>query len=881
MDGYAVLTSLIALFFAISARKRAEVNKAERESLGFRVDSLRGQIDLLKRELGRRPAVDEAGPASVPPTVADNVEVIPDKPPAASAVPPVFVAPESNPHFDLTVQPLAASASSGDAAPAAEWSTPVRPQSPDQPQSKPGWEERMAKRLPIWLGALALALAGGFLVKYTSEQGLLGPAARTGAALLFGATLVGSGRWAHTRNPNIAQALSASGVAVLYAGLLAASHLYNLVPLWLGFGGMILVTVMAILLSLKQGPLIASLGLVGGFLAPLLIGVREQHPATLFSYLLILQVGLITVSRKRRWSHLSALTLLASLMWCACWVLWLVQGQPTPWLGVFMLSTAGVFVGFAMVSPEVREDGSVGVFRALAYLAIIASQLLLASLTHLSSFEPTEWAMFGVLALGCIILARVDSRYHGMAWLAALMTAALLLDWSVHVATEDHGAYLMYCVVFGGLFYMAGFAALWGKTQARSWAVLSAGAVVAFLALAWLALSRPGQDLEWASAAAGLGVLLAVAAAVTHWLRDRLETPDDVVSAYVFGAAIAFATSLWWVLPWHTVALGWAFEALLLTFVVEKVRVPVLRVAVIVLGGFATLAALGAAGELASQSWFSVVAFMGGSCGLLAFASWRLRTGKREALEPLLAWESMVLAFATISTAVNAVCANVSAISHSVALACAWFLLGGSLLAIGQKRRPSVLATGGSIGLWMALLGYGLVVVGLLNPLQSSISVGSTPVVNWLLVWYGLPLALIVGVAFLARRDQGNLGKFATTFALALVFVLLSLEVRHAFHGSHLNVRSVGSGELYAYSAAWIAYGTGLLLAAIRTRSTALRFASLVVMLAAVGKVFLIDTSELRGLFRVFSLMGLGVSLLALAYLYQRFVFKRAEQVPG
>jgi uncharacterized membrane protein len=35
-----------------------------------------------------------------------------------------------------------------------------------------------------------------------------------------------------------------------------------------------------------------------------------------------------------------------------------------------------------------------------------------------------------------------------------------------------------------------------------------------------------------------------------------------------------------------------------------------------------------------------------------------------------------------------------------------------------------------------------------------------------------------------------------------------------------------------------------------------------------------VDTANLTGLYRVFSLFGLGVTLLALAYVYQRYVFR-------
>jgi uncharacterized membrane protein len=60
-----------------------------------------------------------------------------------------------------------------------------------------------------------------------------------------------------------------------------------------------------------------------------------------------------------------------------------------------------------------------------------------------------------------------------------------------------------------------------------------------------------------------------------------------------------------------------------------------------------------------------------------------------------------------------------------------------------------------------------------------------------------------------------------------------------------------------------------------------LRWGSLAVMLAAVLKVFLWDLSELRDLYRVFSLLGLGASLLLLAFLYQKVVFRRPERPAG
>jgi len=84
--------------------------------------------------------------------------------------------------------------------------------------------------------------------------------------------------------------------------------------------------------------------------------------------------------------------------------------------------------------------------------------------------------------------------------------------------------------------------------------------------------------------------------------------------------------------------------------------------------------------------------------------------------------------------------------------------------------------------------------------------------------------------------------------------------------------------EWYGYSLAWIALGLVLVITGIRFKNQALRYGSLVIMLLAIGKVFLLDTARLDDLYRVLSLVGLGLSLLGLGYLYQCYVFRRQTE---
>ena len=78
---------------------------------------------------------------------------------------------------------------------------------------------------------------------------------------------------------------------------------------------------------------------------------------------------------------------------------------------------------------------------------------------------------------------------------------------------------------------------------------------------------------------------------------------------------------------------------------------------------------------------------------------------------------------------------------------------------------------------------------------------------------------------------------------------------------------ATGNGELYTYSAVWLVIAIGCLLYGAMNRLTSLNRYGFMLLGLVIGKIFLIDMAGLEGLFRVASFMGLGLSLLALAFL--------------
>jgi uncharacterized membrane protein len=210
-----------------------------------------------------------------------------------------------------------------------------------------------------------------------------------------------------------------------------------------------------------------------------------------------------------------------------------------------------------------------------------------------------------------------------------------------------------------------------------------------------------------------------------------------------------------------------------------------------------------------------------------------------------------------------------------------WLVAAGLLLRREVTARSAVALYGGWGLLVLAALGLLRHLIGS-NPLFVSERVGEVALFNLLGLAYLAPAVLLW---LLAARPRFNLHarvrQALRIGAGVLVFAYLTLEVRRAFHGSVISMsveRTASNGEIYAYSAVWIVYSLVLLALGIMRDSSVLRYASLSVLIVTLVKVFLYDMSDLTGLFRVASFLGLGLTMIGIGYVYRRFVFRPPPQ---
>jgi uncharacterized membrane protein len=179
------------------------------------------------------------------------------------------------------------------------------------------------------------------------------------------------------------------------------------------------------------------------------------------------------------------------------------------------------------------------------------------------------------------------------------------------------------------------------------------------------------------------------------------------------------------------------------------------------------------------------------------------------------------------------------------------------------------------IGLGVAGVFLGQLLV--LNPVLTYEYIGGWPIIDMLLLGYLGPAVLLALIAsdLGAAPRLSWLKPAAGIGALVLAFAWVTTETKHLFQGPRLMLWHRSDGEYYAYSVAWLIFAFLLLAGGLLRQRPGLRYGALAVLLTTVFKVFISDMAGLQGLYRVASFLGLGLSLVAIGWIYQRFVYPR------
>jgi len=209
-----------------------------------------------------------------------------------------------------------------------------------------------------------------------------------------------------------------------------------------------------------------------------------------------------------------------------------------------------------------------------------------------------------------------------------------------------------------------------------------------------------------------------------------------------------------------------------------------------------------------------------------------------------------------------------------------FLILAIALMYAARLKQERLLALAAMAVTALALVVGGLGLGLFVNPLFSGAVAGGA-LINTLLVGYALPAALFLVLAREATRHERHIVpetfRLATAIAaIAFLFAFVTLETRRVFQGAVIWFSlPTSQAEWYAYSAVWLVLGLMLLAYGLWRRSTPMRLASGLFVLASVVKVFLFDLAGLEGILRAASFIGLGLALIGIGLVYQKLIFGR------
>ncbi|MEM7612393.1 MAG: DUF2339 domain-containing protein, partial [Pseudomonadota bacterium] len=783
--------------------------------------------------------------------------------------------------------------------------TRVTPRQPKAPSAFDQWIAHLQQHWMTWLGGGCVALAGIFMVRYSMDRGWLGPLARILFAIATGLALLGTAEYLRRRHGGTQPALAAlagAGSITLYGALLAAMRLYELIEPGTAFFLMAGVAVGTMALALVHGPILAAFGILGAYLVPILVSTGSGDIVIALVYALIVSLSALLLMRHvyRPWLWWGFV--IGGMGW---WLLSLDFAAAHGVRSLYLVALGYLIAAAPMGDWALRRSvplsyqgyNPLALLKSLelpqrnALLTLVLLSLASGASIVVSAQSDAPW-LSGLPFFGFSLwLARGRETVFVLPWLTLLVTVGAWL--AVHVdvigdrvglrllGAESANTFLTYAFVYASV---AAIMSVWlfgsGRRQAI-WASLATLGPMLLITLAYLLNVRPETNAFWGLVTAVLA--LAYLTLATSALRKN-SVESLVVWLFIgghFGLGIAAAI----VFESASLTLAIAAQAVSLAWVIRKFELPNL-------GWLLKLVVVIVITRLTFNPWLTEYPVgvhwslwtYGGSALLTAFAAYWLRP--HPALSRWAEGAALHLLVLTIWSEVRYQLYDGAVYAAAFSFAEAVLTMGlSAAMALVYYHRASVSESLARLyRIYASVLAvasvavYGLLLVRLLasDPWVYS-EVGATPVFNVLIPTFGFPV--VYGLLF-SRWFDPRFHRLALRFAGFAAFVFVSLQVRHLWTASvRLNDPAIGSGELYTYSAVWLAIAIGALLVGSWRYGQGVYRAGLALLAIVIAKLFLIDMSGLDGLLRVASFMGLGLSLLGVAYLHQRLGGGKTEPV--
>ena len=440
------------------------------------------------------------------------------------------------------------------------------------------------------LGIILLFLGLSFLLRYTVEHSLFPLELRLAATALFAMVLLAVGWRLRHRQRIYALILQGGATGVLYLTVFGAFRLWQMLPMTLAFALLVVICAASVGLAVLQKALsLAMLASLGGYLAPLLLSTGGGSFVALFSFYLLLSIGILVISIWQHWRELNLLGLLFTFGVGGVWGLSDYQPEDYVICQLFLIANTLIFGVFSVaLSLRAQEKGKQIIDGVLLFAPPLIGFGMQYGMTSHWSYGPALSALgYGAfyLSLAFLALRRYPSVGRPLV-MAALAIGGGFATLAIPLALSARWTAMAWALEGLGILWLgvqqqqrrmsySGTALLvlaltaasaWGWRQAAArlaWRELDASKWLLWPVMLLMVLYQVWQQQILAAGWANLAWAIALPAALMLLRRDEDKRLPRISMglhlSLVWMILLAIAAELYWLarsLPWGMAAWG-------------------------------------------------------------------------------------------------------------------------------------------------------------------------------------------------------------------------------------------------------------------------------------------------------------------------------------
>lgn len=239
------------------------------------------------------------------------------------------------------------------------------PKMPTQPKVKSNIEKFIGENLINKIGIAITVIGVGIGAKYSIEHQLISPLTRIILGYLVGLGLLGFGMKLKNKYENYSAVLVSGAIAIMFFITYAGYSFYGLFPQIFAFVLMVVFMAFTVLAAIKYNKqVIAHIGLVGAYAVPFLLSDGSGRVAVLFSYMAIINTGILLIAIRKYWKPLYYASF--SLTWLIYLSWFVIEYRANEhfalsltFLGIFFTIFYIVFLAYKLVQKEKFDIGNV------------------------------------------------------------------------------------------------------------------------------------------------------------------------------------------------------------------------------------------------------------------------------------------------------------------------------------------------------------------------------------------------------------------------------------------------------------------------------------------------------------------------------------------